>query len=134
MKFKRGKISPYSLFSMFFVCRVLVVFTVCNVTSLGNYSSDMLISLGLGLILTLLISIPAVYASNKKRNLLQPKWISILYGIYFLYLGAVTIGRFSFFASMELNENTQSLFLASFISCLLYICFSDFDIPSVSAE
>ena len=115
MKFKRGKISPYSLFAMFFVCRVLVVFTVCNVTSLGNYSSDMLISLGLGLILTLLISIPAVYASNQKRDLLQPKWISILYGIYFLYLGAVTIGRFSFFASMELNENTQSLFLASFI-------------------
>ena len=115
MKYKRGKISPFSLFAMFFVSRVLVVFTVCNVTSLGIYSSDMLISLGLGMALTLLISIPAVYAANKKRDLLQPKWVSILYGIYFLYLGAVTIGRFSFFASMELNENTQSLFLASFI-------------------
>lgn len=115
MKYKKGKISPFSLFAMFFVSRVLVVFTLCNVTSVGSYSSDLLISLGLGLGLTLLFSLPIMYSVRKNRNILEPKWLSVIYGVYFLYLGAVTIGRFSFFASMELNENTQSLFLASII-------------------
>lgn len=120
MKYKRGKISPFNLFAMFFVSRVLVVFTVCNVTSLGFFSSDMLISLAIGLLLTLILSVPVVYAIKKKRNILEQRWLSFIYGLYFLYLGAVTVGRFSFFASMELNENTQSLFLASIIilSCI----------------
>ncbi len=115
MRYKRGKISQFSLFAMLFVSHVLVVFTLCNVTSLGKYSSDLLISTAIGLVIAVIFSVPIVYAVNKQRDLLQPKWLSILYGIYFLYLGAVTIGRFSFFASMELNESTQSLFLASII-------------------
>ena len=120
-KYKKGKISPFSLFAMFVVSRVLVVFTVCNVTSLGNYSSDLLISVGLGLVLSVILSLPAVYLVKKKRNILEQKWLSILYGIYFLFLGAVSIGRFSFFASMELNEETQSLFLATIIIiCCMY--------------
>ncbi len=115
MKYKRGKISPFSLFAMFFVSRILVVFTLCNVTSIGIYSSDLIISLAIGLAAALLISLPIVYILRKKINVLEPKWLSVLYGIYFLYLGALTVGRFSYFASMELNENTQSLFLASII-------------------
>lgn len=114
-EYKKGKISPFSLFAMFVVSRVLVVFTLCNVTSLGNYSSDMLISLAIGLVLALLISVPVLYSVKSGKNPLQTRWIAILYGIYFLFLGAVSIGRFSFFASMELNENTQSLFLATLI-------------------
>ncbi len=116
-KYKRGKISQFSLFAMFFSSRVLVVFTLCNVTSLGKYTSDLLISTVLGFLLALLFSVPIVYSAVKERDLLEKKWISILYGIYFLYLGSVTIGRFSFFASMELNESTNSLFLAFIIIC-----------------
>lgn len=114
-KYKKGKISPFSLFAMFFVSRVLVVFTVCNVTSLGKYSSDLLISVGIGLALSALLSLPSVYLVKKKRNILEQKWLSVLYGIYFLFLGAVSIGRFSFFASIELNEETRSLFFAAII-------------------
>lgn len=119
-KYKRGKISPFSLFAMFVVSRVLVVFTVCNVTSLGKYSSDLLISVGIGLALSVILSLPIVYLIKKNRNILEQKWLSVLYGLYFLFLGAVSIGRFSFFASMELNEQTQSLFLATIIiiSCM----------------
>lgn len=120
-KYKKGKISPFSLFAMFVVSRVLVVFTVCNVTSLGHYSSDLLISVGIGLVLSVVLSLPAVYLVKEKRNIFEQKWLSILYGIYFLFLGAVSIGRFSFFASMELNEETQSLFLATIIIiCCIY--------------
>ncbi len=119
-KYKRGKISPFSLFAMFVVSRVLVVFTVCNVTSLGKYSSDLLISVGIGLVLSVIMSLPIVCIIKKEQNIFEQKWLSVLYGVYFLFLGAVSIGRFSFFASMELNEQTQSLFLATIIiiSCM----------------
>lgn len=119
-KYKKGKISPFSLFAMFVVSRVLVVFSMCNVTSLGHYSSDLLISVGIGLVLSVFLSLPAVFIVKKKKNIFEQKWLSVLYGIYFLFLGAVSIGRFSFFASMELNEETQSLFLATLIiiSCI----------------
>lgn len=120
-EYKKGKISAFSLFAMFIVSRVLVVFTVCNVTSLGTYSSDMLISVVIGLAAACILSVPIIFLIKKKRNLLEKKWLSVLYGIYFMFLGAVSIGRFSFFASMELNENTQSLFLATIIIlCCIY--------------
>lgn len=119
-KYKKGKISPFSLFAMFLVCRVLVVFTVCNVTSLGSYSSDLLISVGIGLVMAILLSLPIIFLIKKKKNLLEQKWLSVIYGIYFMFLGAVSIGRFSFFASMELNEQTQAYFIAAIIivSCM----------------
>lgn len=108
-------ISPYTLFAMLFVSRVLVVFGVCNTNFAGIYSPDMFISLVAGLAISLLLSVPIVYAANKHRNLLKPKWLSVIYGIYFLYLGAVTVGRFSFFASMEMNAKSMAVFHAFLI-------------------
>ena len=108
-------ISPYTLFAMLFVSRVLVIFGVCNTNFAGIYSPDMLISLVLGLAISLLLCIPIVYAANKHKNLINPKWLSVIYGIYFLYLGAVTVGRFSSFASMEMNVKSQAMFHAFLI-------------------
>ena len=115
MRYKRGMISPFSIFAMFFVCRVLSIFGINSVVFLGNYSSDLLISIGLGLVIALALSVPIVYASAKHRELIKPKWLSVIYGIYFLFLGAVSVGRFSAYASMELNVESQPLFHAFLI-------------------
>ncbi len=115
MEYKRKMISPFALFAMLFVSRVLVVFTLSNVTYRGDYASDMLISLAIGLAGALVLSVPVAYAAKKKHRLTEPPWLSALYGVYFLYLGAVSIGRFSFFASMELNTKSQALFHAVLI-------------------
>lgn len=114
-EYKRGKISPFTLFAMLFVSRVLVVFGFCNTNFAGVFASDLIISLGLGFVLALILCAPIVYAVNKKRNILKPKWLSVIYGIYFLFLGALTVGRFSFFASMELNAKSQAMFHAALI-------------------
>lgn len=115
MRYKRGMISPFTLFAMLFVSRVLVVFGLCNTNFAGIFAPDMLTSLGLGLLLALIFCAPIVYAANKKRNILKPKWLSVIYGIYFLYLGAITVGKFSFFASMELNAKSRAIFHALLI-------------------
>ena len=115
MRYKRGMISPFTLFAMLFVSRVLVIFGVCNTNFAGIYSPDMLISLGIGLAIALVLCAPIVYAANKHKELIKPKWLSVIYGIYFLYLGAITVGRFSFFASMEMNVKSRALFHALLI-------------------
>ncbi|MCH5316865.1 MAG: GerAB/ArcD/ProY family transporter [Eubacterium sp.] len=115
MKYKRGMISPFTLFAMLFVSRVLVIFGVCSTNFAGVYAPDMLISLGIGLAIALALCVPIVFAANKKKELIKPKWLSVIYGVYFLYLGAITVGRFSFFASMEMNVKSQALFHALLI-------------------
>lgn len=115
IKYKRGMISPFTLFAMLFVSRVLVVFGVCNTNFAGLYAPDMIISLAIGLALALVLCAPIVYAENKQRALIKPKWLSVIYGVYFLYLGAVSVGRFSFFASMEMNVKSQAMFHALLI-------------------
>ena len=108
-------ISPFTLFAMVFVSRVLVIFGVCNTNFAGLYAPDLLISLGLGLVIALVMCAPIVYAANKQKELIRPKWLSAIYGVYYLYLGAITVGRFSFFASMEMNVKSQALFHALLI-------------------
>lgn len=115
MKYKRGMISPFTLFAMLFVSRVLVIFGVCNTNFAGIYAPDMVISLGIGLAIALVLCAPIVYAANKHKELIKPKWLSVIYGVYFLFLGAVTVGRFSFFASMEMNVKSQAMFHALLI-------------------
>ena len=114
-KYKRGMISPFTLFAMLFVSRVLVIFGVCNTNFAGTYAPDMIISLAIGFAIALALCAPIVYAANKHKNLLKPKWLSVIYGVYFLYLGAVSVGRFSFFASMEMNVKSKAIFHALLI-------------------
>lgn len=115
MKYKRGMISPFTLFAMLFVSRVLVIFGVCNTNFAGIYSPDLIISYGIGLAFTLVLCAPILYAANKQKEITKPKWLSVIYGIYFLYLGAITVGRFSFFASMEMNVKSRAIFHAFLI-------------------
>lgn len=115
MKYKRGMISPFSLFAMLFVSRVLVEFTLCNVSFYGKYAPDMMISLVIGLAAALALSVPIVLSCEKGQRLTDSKRLSSLYGLYFIYLGAVSVGRFSFFASMELNTKSNVIFHAVLI-------------------
>ena len=108
-------ISPFTLFAMLFVSRVLVIFGVCNTNFAGIYAPDLFISYGIGLAIALVLSAPVVYAANKRKEIIKPKWMSVIYGVYFLYLGAITVGRFSFFASMEMNVKSRAIFHAFLI-------------------
>lgn len=115
MNYKRRMVSPFNLFAMLFICRILVVFMACTGRIKGEYSSDIVISAAVSLAVLLVVSIPAVYAASSKMNILDKKPVSYAYGIYFTYLGAISVGQFVTLAIADLDRNSRALFLAALI-------------------
>ncbi len=111
-EYKRGMISPFNLFAIFFVCRLLVAFTASTGFIVGEYTPDIIISAIIGLVVVIIMSIPAVYASSN-RDIFNNKWISNLYAIYFIYVGAINVSKFSYFASTELDPSTKIIFFSA---------------------
>lgn len=113
-KYKRGMVSPFSLFAIMYISRILVVFTVSNSYISGEYTSDLIISAIIGLILTLLTSIPILYCS-KKELFFNSKFSSNIYSLYFIYICAINVSTFSFFACSELDKNAKTFFFSALI-------------------
>lgn len=114
-KYKAGKISPFNFFSLIFISKVLVAFTSCTLVLSGEYAPDVLISVAVSFALNLVLAGIVIYACKSGKSPLNNKWLSLLYGIYFLFTGAILVSRFSFFASTELNPESKVLFYCGFI-------------------
>lgn len=113
--YKKNMIAPLNLFLLLFVSRTLIGFTVSSAVLKSSYTFDLVFSTLLGLVMACLVSIPAVMLINSGRNLFDNKIISALYGIYFIYSGAINISKFALFSSTELNQNAKMLFFAGFM-------------------
>lgn len=105
-KAKRGQISPYQLFFVLFVSRIVVSLTYVQTVSVGELGTDFLFSIALSYILTMLLSVPIILCC--KSNLKAV--FQFLYSIYFIWLSAVNINRFSYFASSRINPDSSMIF------------------------
>ncbi|MCD7723697.1 MAG: spore germination protein [Clostridiales bacterium] len=114
-KYKVGKISGANLFSLLFICNVLVIFTKSTISLKGQFSSDIFISLIIAFGVVALAGIPVNIAAKRAQRLINNKYINILYALYFLYIGAVGVGRFALFASTELDYQTKAWVFALLI-------------------
>lgn len=120
-QYKTGKISSFNFFSLVFIAKMLVAFTSCTLVLKGSFASDIIISVGVSFLINFALSFPIIYACKNGKNPLNIKWLSIFYGVYFLYVGAILVSRFSFFASTELNPKSKVLFYAFLIIvCCVY--------------
>lgn len=118
---KRDKISPTGLFFILFISRVVVCLTNVQSLTFSTLSSDILISFVLAFAFTLLLCIPAVFCIKKHKNPFDVQWIGALYFLYFIFVGAVNISRFSYFASTTLNPDEKAWMFALFITvCAFY--------------
>lgn len=112
---KAGKISPFNFFSLIFISKVLVAFTSCTLVLSGEYAPDILISIAGSMLLNLVLMGIVIYACKNGKSPLNNKWVGLIYGIYFIFVGSILVTRFSFFASTELNPESQILFYCAFI-------------------
>lgn len=119
---KRGKISPIQLFFIFLVSRLVITLTYIQAVSLGNMSSDLLLSIVLAFLFTMLLSIPVYLCIIKNKNPFEVKWIAVLYAIYFMYSAVVNISRFSYFAASRLNPDSSMIFFIIIISAA--VCYA----------
>lgn len=113
-------ISPFNLFAIIFICRLIVVFTASTGFITGEYSPDIMISAVISIVLVFLISIPIIYAVNYKKDIFSNKFISTLYGLYFIYVGTVNVSRFSYFAATTNEQQSGNIII--FAALLVVAC------------
>ena len=96
---KRNKIPPLSLFYILFICRIVVCLTSVHSISTTEINSQALISFVIAMVMTVVFSLPAVFCYKMNKNPIDIKWVSKLYYVYFILVVAVSVSRFSYFAS-----------------------------------
>lgn len=114
-KYKTGKIAPLALLTIIFISKVLTAFTTGTVLSKGVFAPDMAFSIVISYLLNLVLSFPLIYGLESGKSPLNLKSLSTAYGVYFAFLGAVIISRFSYFAATELNPDSNPMFYCMFI-------------------
>ena len=112
---KRNKIPPLSLFYILFICRIVVCLTSVHSISTTEINSQALISFVIAMVMTVVFSLPAVFCYKMNKNPIDIKWVSKLYYVYFILVVAVSVSRFSYFASTTLNPETQGWLFALII-------------------
>lgn len=119
-----GKIPPYALFFVLYISRVIVSLTNIQSVSVGKVNTRLLLSIALGMVLTVVLSLPA-YFCTKTDNLLQRnKFISLLYVVYYVYFCGVNICRFSYFAASRMSVTKPVIFFVVLITIAVAYCSS----------
>lgn len=119
-KYKRGAISPFSLFAILFISRLVVTFTASSGFITGEYSPDIMISALISIALIFIASIPIFYAVHYNMDIFSNSIIESLYALYFIYTGAVNVSRFSYFAQTTIEQ--QEIRLSVFAAMIIVAC------------
>lgn len=123
MQAVRNKIAPLSIFVMLYISNIVVCLTNAQSFTTGLViKTDILISIIASMALSLVLALPAIYCYKKNKNPFDIKWISVLYGIYFIYIAAVNISRFAYFSSSTFNPASQAWPLCVLISVSALYC------------
>lgn len=99
----KGKISAFQFFAIVFVSRAVVSLTYIQAVTIGNFSTEILISYFLSFLLAVLCSIPAILCINRGISIRESKFASIFYTIYCLYVCAISVSRFCYFVVSKMN-------------------------------
>lgn len=118
---KRGKISPNQLFFIFFVSRLVVSLTYIQAVTVGKFDSDVPIAFALSLLLTFVLSIPAVLCVKRKKLPLSNPVIGVLYLAFFLFFSSLTVSRFSYFATTKMNPESPMIIFA--VLAFIAVCY-----------
>ena len=97
---------------MLFVSRSVIAFTFSSTALESRYSFDLVYSTLAALAVTAVIALPAVLCVAKGKCVLDNKILGALYGLYFIFSGAINVSKFAVFASAELSQSAIIAVLA----------------------
>lgn len=119
--YKRGKIAPVNLFLLCFISRMIISLTYVQSILSAKMSSDIVFSLLIAAALSVVLALPAVFAVRAHKNPASDRYGAVFYALYFLFVAAVNIMRFSYFASSILNVRTPAVYFSLIIgACAVY--------------
>lgn len=118
---KENKIAPISIFFLLYISRIVITMTNIHSVTMGKMKTDILVSVLLSMGLTLILSMPAILCYQKHKSPFDIKWLGFIYSLYFIFLAALNISRFAYFASTTLNPDTQAwIFIIIVTACAGY--------------
>lgn len=120
-KYEKGKIAPIHLFFLCFVSRMIISLTYVQSILSTKMGSDIVFSLLLTALLSVLLALPALLAVRRQKNPLASPYAALFYALYFVFVAAINIMRFSYFSSSILNVHTPAVYFSLIIgACALY--------------
>ena len=87
MSVNKSKISAFSLFAMLYISRLVVSLTHVQSIMAGKLSTQMLMSVGLALVLSLLFAVPTLLCVQRGCSPLENRALGTLYACNLLLLG-----------------------------------------------
>lgn len=118
---KRGTVSAFQFFSIIFISRAVVSFTYIQTISVGRFATDILIAYAISFFLSLLLSFPAVMCVRKGVSPFNNKFLSFFYASYYVFICALTVNRFSYFAVSKMNPRLSLAVIVTVI--LVAVCY-----------
>ena len=114
-KFKREAAPPVSLFFIVFVSRLLVGFTASSAVLGTEYSADIAISTAAAAVAALCLSCAVIKMLENGKNVVDNAVLRRLYGLFYLFSGALSISKFALFSSAELHQEARTFVLGAFM-------------------
>ena len=93
---------------MLYISRLVVSLTHVQSIMAGKLSTQMLMSVGVALVLSLLFAVPALLCVQRDCSPLAHRTLGTLYACNFIFLAGINVSRFAYFASARLNPETKS--------------------------
>ena len=102
--FNRDAAPPVRLFFIVFVSRLLVGFTASSAVLGTEYSADIAISIAAAAVAALCLSCAVMKMLENGKNVVDNAVLRRLYGLFYLFSGALSISKFALFSSAELHR------------------------------
>lgn len=115
-KAQRGMVSPAQFFFLLFCGRFIAAAAYIRNIAEGVPAADMLLSLAIGMCLTLLFSLPAYYCVKIDRYPFRSAWMQFLYAGVLIYFAALNISYFSCFSSSRIKPEKNMFFVLVLIA------------------
>ena len=93
---------------MLYISRLVVSLTHVQSIMAGKLSTQMLMSVGVALVLSLLFAVPALLCVQRDCSPLAHRTMGTLYACNFIFLAGINVSRFAYFASARLNPEAKS--------------------------
>ena len=93
---------------MLYISRLVVSLTHVQSIMAGKLSTQMLMSVGVALVLSLLFAVPALLCVQRDCSPLAHRTLGTLYACNFIFLAGINVSRFAYFASARLNPEAKS--------------------------
>lgn len=120
-KFKREAAPPVSLFFIVFISRLLVGFTASSAVLGTEYSADIAISIAAAAVAALCLSCAVIKMLEKGKNVVDNAVLRRLYGLFYLFSGALSISKFALFPLPNCIRR-QAPFAWCVYDCRLHLC------------